>query len=537
VRWQAAPVPLQSRFSRWPTALFVAASWVSFLAAVAIYSPMVAVISLILLLGAVVHELSRFRQVQYAWGIWALLWLVVPLPLQLDTQLITRLQLLSSQLSSRVLDVAGVIHLMEGNSLILPEKELFVDEACSGIVSILSIVACSAIYGVWRNRPPIHVVLLAAMGMGWATLLNVLRISVIAYVFAKFGLDWSSGTPHEILGAVLFLFTFGALAATDLCLVACLTPITEPWREVTAQPLVFGKWFARGFDKLATFGAPQPTKRGPQLPPVAVEDRSRTIWPIAAACLFAAVGGLHLFLGNGDQQIRPTVAVDADPNIKRALLINERTLPTKLQGATLAEHRMQQRDDDHLLGEYSSVFTYVDDDLQTPALVSCDFAYPNGWHELSVCYRGIGWEVLSRQVVSLASPATSAGNQWPLVELTLRKSDGQYAVVAFCGFDADGNSISPPSLNFAEKLQNAFSRRGAKAGVGNCFQVQVMISSPGEPTEARKQQARDLLIAARGKLRDAVVVGTIGGAAETNDSKPEESAASATAAALGGKDG
>ena len=151
----------------------------------------------------------------YLWGVWLLPWLVVPLPFGRDQMLITMLQRGSSQVSSIVLDWFRVPHLMEGNTLILPDKQFFVDEACSGIVSVMSIIACAVIYGVWRNRPPLHLVLLASAGVGWATLMNVVRISVIAIAYHWSGVDWSSGTPHEILGLLIFLITFVALVSTD----------------------------------------------------------------------------------------------------------------------------------------------------------------------------------------------------------------------------------------------------------------------------------------------------------------------------------
>ena len=83
---------------------------------------------------------------------------------------------------------------MEGNTLFLPDKQLFVDEACSGIVSVMSSVACAVVYSVWQIRPPIHLVLLALASVVWATLMNVVRICAITIVHNRWGVDWSECT-------------------------------------------------------------------------------------------------------------------------------------------------------------------------------------------------------------------------------------------------------------------------------------------------------------------------------------------------------
>ncbi len=91
-----------------------------------------------------------------------------PYASQLHGQLIAFLQRLSSRVSSHILDLLKINHLMTGNVLQVPDKQFFVDEACSGIVSIMSVIAAGGIYCVWKNRPAIHVILLLVTGVIWA---------------------------------------------------------------------------------------------------------------------------------------------------------------------------------------------------------------------------------------------------------------------------------------------------------------------------------------------------------------------------------
>ena len=162
--------------------------------------------------------------------------LILPPPLNRDQTLITILQRYSSKTSSFVLDALGVDHIMEGNTLLLPDKQFFVDEACSGIISVASIIACAVIYGVWRRRSALHTILLALAGVGWATLMNTLRISTIAVVHWSWSLDWTAGAPHQAISLCVFLFAFLALMSTDALLAGLLAPIgasmeRKPWRS------------------------------------------------------------------------------------------------------------------------------------------------------------------------------------------------------------------------------------------------------------------------------------------------------------------
>src|SRR5882724_13292739 len=129
------------------------------LVAILVHSPWSAMISFIILMAAMCRGLSQTRRIVNLWGIWLTLWLIVPLPFNFDQRLTKLLQLASSQVSSYVLDWCGIYHLMEGNTLWLRSKPLFVDEACSGIISMLSIVACAVVYAVVMNRTPLHTIL------------------------------------------------------------------------------------------------------------------------------------------------------------------------------------------------------------------------------------------------------------------------------------------------------------------------------------------------------------------------------------------
>ncbi len=232
---------------------------VTLLAAAAFYNPWLAAASFNTFMAGVTILIAERRRITNLWGIYALLWLVMPLPMGYDHTLITKLQLLSSKLSSQFLDVFGVQHMLEGNRMTLIEgaRQLFVDEACSGITSVMSIIACAVIYGVWRNRTPLHLLLLTLSGIFWATMMNVLRISTIAFMLDWYDIDWTKGTSHEMLGLAVFIITFGALLATDMFLASALAPVLEEYAARTGDAPNFGFRFSKVFDFLSTWNNPE----------------------------------------------------------------------------------------------------------------------------------------------------------------------------------------------------------------------------------------------------------------------------------------
>jgi exosortase/archaeosortase family protein len=463
-------------------------------------------------------------------------WLALPLPLNRDQQLVSFLQRLSSRLSSFMLDWVGVIHLMDGNTLLLGEKQFFVDEACSGIISVMSIIACAVIYGVWRNRPPLHLVVLAAAGVGWATLMNVARISVIALVYQWYGVDWSKGTPHEILGLVIFLLTFLALVSTDYVLLVLLTPIGVDYVKQYGQRIRHGAWLVAAWDWLLSRGRPAlaawpsgawPPEEYPAgggaNPASSVERRERQesgeepprgylakgegnsralaarfvlgVVPLAA---FGALAAAQLAIPHAQR----------DPsrmphNLERALALVATSLPTELSSAKQTKFTAEERARDDVFGNFSRIYQYQDR-YGNIYLVSCDFPLEAGGHELTVCYEGIGWQMVRREVRPDPEKSQNPLTTWGYAEADFTMPDGSAAALAFCSFDEYGTRVTPPSYSLWDDFWRSLQRQSWANRSERTFQVQVWTTAAGTVHEEQKQLARDLLLGVRNRFRELV---------------------------------
>jgi exosortase len=464
------------------------------------HSPWLAIISAILLVASGLTRVAAAWQVEYLWGVWALLWLMVPLPLGRDRVLVSWLQTQSSRLSSFFLDCLGVHHLMDGNALRLPDRELFVDEACSGIVSVMTVIACAVIYGIWRNRAPLHVVLLALAGIGWATLMNVARITSIAVAQDNWGVDWSAGTPHDILGLIVFTITFLMLVSTDYFLIALLAPIVSVGDEQGGLPIRIGKRIVGWFDALQAWGAPRtvkvpaPTSGRPQSH---YELWSRLVLGIVPLLAFAALAGAQFTVSQWFVGRLPP----APHSMEQALAMGEASLPAEIGPLQRVAFEAQERHRDDISGQYSRVFRYRDEE-GNEYLMSCDFPFGPDWHELTVCYTSVGWLMAEAPEVQTASAAGEPN--WGFVEVRFAKPEGSGGLLVYAAFDEHGLCVAPPARTLVGDIWDSLTKKQRALQGGTLFQVQVWTTSAGPVGKEQAAKARELLLAVRDQIRQTV---------------------------------
>jgi len=134
---------------------------------------------------------------------WIMLFTMIPPPLRLDARLALALQQAAVAGSSRVLDLMAVPHLRNGNILEIPGQRLLVEEACSGINSVLFMTAACVFYVLWKRRSLVFLLPLYVMTIGCVLFGNLIRITSGAWLLFNFRIDLFSGWRHETLGLVL----------------------------------------------------------------------------------------------------------------------------------------------------------------------------------------------------------------------------------------------------------------------------------------------------------------------------------------------
>lgn len=135
---------------------------------------------------------------------------MVPIPSVIYNSLTFPLQLLASRLAEHALEILSVPVLREGNVLILPNQELSVVEACSGIRSLLSLTFLSLVYGhFFEKRLWVKVALFAAT-IPIAIIANGSRVTLTG-VLTQFNPELAEGFFHTASGWVIFMVALVAL--------------------------------------------------------------------------------------------------------------------------------------------------------------------------------------------------------------------------------------------------------------------------------------------------------------------------------------
>lgn len=434
-------------------------------------SPWLAMVASILAFGGLLLFFGNQIRVENAVGIWCLSWLLLRPPGGFDQKLAYWLQGLTSRVSGALLDMAGVVNLVEGNTIILADRHLFVEEACSGIVSLMSIIACCAIVAVWKNRPAPHAVLLTVSGAFWAGVLNVCRIFVMAFALDRMGVDLTDGWKHDALGLVLFAATLGLTLCTDFLLLFLLTPIrlsdTEYSEGTYADDAARVHFLSGIWNTLV-----QPSRMLRFTHPEADGQAGRgpAKWVTVLAGLFVVVGICQIVRGamGGDRFAR----IEAAPQL---LALNRESMPSQLGAFELTGFRAKHRAARAAEGEFSRTWEYSGENLQI--MLSVDFVFPN-WHELTLCYEGIGWNPLDRKVQNRGDEAYA--------EVTLGRDTGERGFVMFGAVDRKGQCVPPPDSSVSALFRARLNK--ARPIVGGVYQTQVLVESARPLSLAQKKQ-------------------------------------------------
>lgn len=141
--------------------------------------------------------------------------LAIPIPAILYTQITFPLQLLASRLASALLPLFGVPVLREGNVIQIPAMSLEVAEACSGIRSLMSLMALAVFYGYFLERSTWRRVALVLASVPIAIAANAVRLLGTGLSVQYWDPEKAMGFFHEFSGWVIFLVSITCLIAVD----------------------------------------------------------------------------------------------------------------------------------------------------------------------------------------------------------------------------------------------------------------------------------------------------------------------------------
>jgi exosortase len=464
-------------------------------------SSLLAVGSFLLASLAFIYSFGGWRLTWRLLPAWLFLWLAVPPPFNWDQDFITWLKVVTAKWTSYVLDVFGILHVMQGNTVIVPPySKLLVEEACSGIHSFFAIITCALFFIFWFGRPILHAILLIAGSIGWVLAANCARVVLIAVAQVRFGIDLAHGLRHDVLGFVIFLFLVLMVISLDRLLCFLFNSTYSFMALFKKGRMVLSK-MAEAQKKKVDLG----TTRWPALSSTWVYAK-----PILTVALLLCVTNYGLAALGLIEVTRPS-----DASMVAALhTLQEKSLPPVFQTKGTAWERLdfkvpEERPRDDKLGQFSRMWHYKHRDVDEAATLSVDYTFYN-WHDLTLCYRLTGWQMLYDKTHTLQQPDGSVD---VFVEALFRNEEGGHGFLVFSLLDENGKvQAARPSetliQNRLRRLREALERRPTETR----YQVQVFATSYQIIPEQERDLIRQLFFQFRGQLTRAYLAARQGGA-------------------------
>ncbi|MGB9082491.1 MAG: exosortase/archaeosortase family protein, partial [Desulfuromonadaceae bacterium] len=115
------------------------------------------------------------------------------------------LKLFVTKVSVAFLKIVGVVVIREGNIIMFPTTTLEVADACSGIRSLISLLAIAVAYAFLMRTSNIRrwFIILSAVPIAVAT--NALRVIVTGILAQWWGAKAAEGFFHEFAGMAVFI--------------------------------------------------------------------------------------------------------------------------------------------------------------------------------------------------------------------------------------------------------------------------------------------------------------------------------------------
>jgi exosortase len=185
------------------------------------------------------------------WALPGVLFLVfmIPLPFTVEMLLHRPLKLLSTNMSTYMLQTLGFPAINEGATILLDTHELGVVDACSGLKMLMIFFALSTAVAVMVNRPILERLLIVASAIPIALIVNVIRITVTGVLYQVASSELADKVFHDLAGwfmmplALLFLWIELRLFSSvveevqvNLPAPVLVTPTTAPGRMPLVAP-------------------------------------------------------------------------------------------------------------------------------------------------------------------------------------------------------------------------------------------------------------------------------------------------------------
>ncbi|MFH1061255.1 MAG: exosortase/archaeosortase family protein [Candidatus Omnitrophota bacterium] len=174
---------------------------------------------LILLAGLVLYFLGISMLKKVMFPIVYLIFMI-PLPLVLISNIVLRMKLFAAQMATVTLNYIGFVAVRDGNVIKMAHSFLEVGAPCSGLRSLISLMAFGAAFAYLSSDSLIKKWIIFISALPIALAANVLRITLLGWVSEVYGMKAAQGWIHDFSGYLLFAFAAVGLLVVNSILMS-----------------------------------------------------------------------------------------------------------------------------------------------------------------------------------------------------------------------------------------------------------------------------------------------------------------------------
>ena len=164
----------------------------------------------VVLMGLILHFGGRTMFKKLLFPVLYLIFMI-PLPLLTIHEMNLKLKLLDTLWACGILNGFGIEVSQEGSLLNLPTGPMIVEDACSGLKSLISLVAFSVFFGYMFETSWIRRCVIFVASVPIALIVNLVRIVMLGLVGSLRGIDAIEGATHYFTGALVIAVAISLL--------------------------------------------------------------------------------------------------------------------------------------------------------------------------------------------------------------------------------------------------------------------------------------------------------------------------------------
>jgi exosortase len=440
----AQPISTFLKAALWLPPLILAA------ASIALRSPWVGMIAFFTAALAHTWSTGGFPRLRAYAPALTMLAIIIPPPFGMEQELTRWLRAQAVEWSSRILNAADTIHIRNGNILDLPVREIMVEEACAGINSTLSVAAAAFFYHLWMRRPVWWLAITLPLSLVFVFAGNTARIAGGSLLLQHTGIDlFKIPFPHEFVGLCVIALCLFLIVSLDNLL------------QLVSRP---------------PDHTPQPATHSSAQPPA----MHRAWLPALATAAILGIGNLPFMHSAASRGLA------ASENLENLPQPDAFSLPSSLDEWQVVPEEPNAQTSVETSGVRSRVWRFRRGNEM--AVVALDYPF-HGYHDVSICYAGSGWERVSRTPIPLVSFPGDA------VRSELQRRADEHSLLIVSTVDAEGNFVENNALTgtFSERFRDSMD-------MNTTFRVQCFWTGTEGATRENSEALHRLFLNAHSQL-------------------------------------